>query len=567
MTITTNLQKRLALAMCLALVVALPAAAQIDPLSDEMVQLARQLEGTAAAPDDGELGLPQAGVDPEAPVNLLRSALADVEALLAAADARTQFPLSVAVRSLTVAWRAFVAGSDDLSHLGATVDGMHAAAVALNGAAQRGSRGGDAAIVALQDKLGRIAARMAGDIIHTAERAGVGPEVLAPLNRQMYLAQSGRRRGRIAPAVSRFGKTVKQGAGALTFDVARFEQNIKDALAGQTVGHAFSISYLGQLYQGGESFGPARTTADAPALDQSPSKEMHVASVSKLLTAVVTLRLLDEKGLTPDTPVAPYLPSDWVLGEGVDELTFRDFMTHTSGFGQKGAGSAYADLRTALAQDVQGPVMCGNNNVGPTGFCYNNGNFGLMRVLVAGLLGIDMGTQYDEFDGGSFTAAAFLIYAQQVYESIGVEIDCTSNDATPTIQYNLPDGGAQGYLEPNRQLICGGIGWFISSNELAAVMVNLRQTENLLSAEMRATMQEGFLGLMDPANYGSPSGAFGVYPMHGGDWNHGAGEAHACAVAFPIKVEVGLVINSERGAIPHQCTVLRDAFDQAWVAK
>jgi hypothetical protein len=61
-------------------------------------------------------------------------------------------------------------------------------------------------------------------------------------------------------------------------------------------------------------------------------------------------------------------------------------------------------------------------------------------------------------------------------------------------------------------------------------------------------------------------GAFGAYYMHGGDWYHGAGELHSCVMAFPITVEASLVINSARGAIPYQCSLLQSAFDNACVA-
>ena len=165
----------------------------------------------------------------------------------------------------------------------------------------------------------------------------------------------------------------------------------------------------------------------------------------------------------------------------------------------------------------------------------------------------------------SLAAAVFILYAQQIYESIGVEVNCTPNDDTPTVQYEFPDTGVAAYVEPNRQLLCGGYGWFISSNELANVLTNLRNTENLLSTESRATMQEGFLGFMDPANYGFIGGTFGVYSMHGGDWFHSSGDLHACVVAFPIQVEVGLVINSGLGGGSYQCAVLQTAFDNAWV--
>lgn len=173
-------------------------------------------------------------------------------------------------------------------------------------------------------------------------------------------------------------------------------------------------------------------------------------------------------------------------------------MKHRSGFGQINAASDYQSLKTAIATDV-----------GNTSFLYKNANYGLMRVLVAGLMGIDP-VDYPEFDAAVLTASAFLIKAQEIYNPIGVDIDCTFNDATPTVQYNFPDDGSPGYLEPNQQLICGGVGWFISSNELAAVLTHLRNTENLLSVGARAMMQEEFLGYMDPANYDFVSGDFGL---------------------------------------------------------
>ena len=42
------------------------------------------------------------------------------------------------------------------------------------------------------------------------------------------------------------------------------------------------------------------------------------------------------------------------------------------------------------------------------------------------------------------------------------------------------------------------------------MLTNLRNTTNLLSAAARTAMQEGFLGFMDPANYGFIGGVFGL---------------------------------------------------------
>lgn len=528
--------------------------AQATQLPAELVSLARQLELVPLADDSGDdTPVPTPG-DEGLPAIGLRLALIEMKRPQASADRKTERLLRMATESVQEAWHHYASGSPDLSHLGKSADALLQAQVYLKQAAFRTRKASRGDIKRIQATLSSLAGRMAGDALRLAEKAGVSDRLLSAAQDRLMLGEIAARKGNHTVAVSHFGDALKLAADTITFDVALFEQNITSALAGQTTGHAFSIAYLGQLYQGGESSGLARTAADPPSTAQSPGKEMHVASVSKTLTTIVTLHLLDEQGLTPDALIAPYLPSNWVLGDGVDQLRFRDFMTHTSGFGQINAGNDYESLRTAIATDVASQS-----------FSYKNANFGLMRVLVAGLQGIDP-VDYGEFDAGTLTTAAFILYAQFLYSSIGVDINCAPNDATPTIQYKFPDDGTPGYVEPDRQLSCGGFGWFISSNELAAVLTNLRNTENLLSASARTAMQEGFLGFMDPANHGSIDvGALGVNYVHGGDWFHSSGELHSCVVAFPITVEVSLVINSARGAISSQCSLLQSAFNDAWV--
>jgi len=538
--------------------IAAPAAAQDPPrLPDEVRELMAELEGVSVVADDADVSPPQQRPDPGAPVNVLRAALADLDDLAAASTPRSERPLRSALRHLESGWQTFSAGSDDLSHLGATADALHRAQLDLAAAERLADRATQARIADLRSRLAGASARMAGAVLQRALAVQSQPGRLTAAQQRHRLAELALGRGDYALASAHFGGALKLAANTVKFDVALFEQNIKDALASQTVGHAFSIAFKGQLYQGGESAGLARTAADAPQTSQSPAKAMHVASVSKPLTTIVTLRALQAKGLTPDALVAPYLPGNWIRGAGVNSLTFRDFLTHQSGFGQIGAGSSYNDLRTAIATPV-----------GSKSFSYSNANFGLMRVLLHRLIaGWDPAAFWPVLDPDNVTTATFLTVAQSLFSSVDVDVDCRSTDAAPTIQYNLPHGGLSGYLEPDRRKQCGGFGWFISSNDLAAVLANLRLSENLLSAPMRSAMESGFLGYMDPLNYGWIGGDFGTYYMHGGDWFHSSGEAHTCAVAFPIQVQVGLVINSERGAaMPYQCVVLQDAFDDAWVA-
>src|SRR5579884_1260980 len=58
----------------------------------------------------------------------------------------------------------------------------------------------------------------------------------------------------------------------------------------------------------------------------TPDVRMHIASCSKLVTAIAITKLLDERKLTFDTKIAPYLPSYWTKGPGVDHVTFANLL-------------------------------------------------------------------------------------------------------------------------------------------------------------------------------------------------------------------------------------------------
>ncbi len=536
-----------------------PVVSESGKLSPELLQMIQRMQKAPAVDERDDSKPPAPGTpDALAPGVGLPAAIARLETLLRSATGPQSAAIANALIELRLAQSTLHAGSEQLSFNYAKVTYGHV----KNAQSQLKLASGAAtakplntALAEIQRNLTLIAQRSAKGILDTARRAGVSSDRLASAEVSFQRGQAALSTLAYGVATGHFGDSLGFAANTITFDVDLFEQNIIDALDDQTVGYAFSITFNGQTHNGGHADGLARTAYDMPVTLQSPNKDMHVASVSKTLTTIVTLHVLDALGLTPDEPVAPYLPSDWSLGAGVSDLTFKDFMTHRTGFQQQEvSGSSYASLRALIEEDVD-----------DDSFAYDNDNFGLLRVAVAGLLGVDP-VEHGEFAPDSLTASVFLLEAQFLYNSVGVSVDCKATDAYPTIQYRFPDPGASGYDEPDRSLSCGGFGWFISANELAGVMSTLRNTEQLMSSQMREQMQDGFLGFMNPANgYGSPNGEFGVYYTHGGDWYHGSGQLHSCFMIFPIVVEASLLINSERGAMAYQCDVLRDAFDNAWV--
>ncbi len=545
-------------AVVLALTLSATAQAQVTP---EMERLAHQLELQKPL-KDGRGEPVKSPTDASAPAVVLPEQMDVLQNLLAKAKPRLAVPLRVALASVESGWTAFRDGSGDLSlsHLDASLKALGDAQRSLADAIAIAKDSTAVRLREVQRNLSVAAQRVAHDVNGQAHAAGVSEGRLSQADAQIAAGDAAHARGDYVGASGPFAAGLSLSANTIVFNVDRFEANIHSAYDSQSVGNSYAISLGGQLHSEGKS-GVARTAADGGALSQSPTKEMHVASVSKSITAIVMMKLLADKGLSADTLVAPYLPSDWVRGKGVELLSFKSFMTHQSGIDQNGVkGSDYASLREVIAKDV-----------GSKSFNYNNANYGMLRVLAAGVMGIDP-VNFTEFDPGSLTAAAFIIEAQTLYSGIGVSVDCGPNDEKPTVQYRFPDTGKAGYAEPARGLTCGGYGWHISAREITNVMAHLRYTSELVPAASFAEMKSKYLGLMDPARYGSfVNGKFGVYLGHGGDWDHGSGGLDACYLMFPIVVESAVLINSSGGKYGasgvYQCTALKEAFDSAWVAK
>ncbi|GAA2634994.1 serine hydrolase [Paractinoplanes durhamensis] len=353
------------------------------------------------------------------------------------------------------------------------------------------------------------------------------------------------------------------GSPGKTFDMDWFERNLRAALTGKTVGYAYAIGKAGQLdRQAG--VGSARVAPDSP-LAQSASKVMTVASISKPVTAAATLRLLEQKGISVDSAIGPWLPAAWKRGTGVDAITFRDLMTHRSGLlqnfqtatgttGGKSTGS-WDNIRIAVGQ-----------NLGSKSYKYANMNFSIFRILVPKIAyGVDLSKLYDapppnvtpaQID--YLTGIVFLGYLKPVLALAGAPVSCNSSDPAPTKLYAFPTGGQAGWGPADYVASCGGFGYNMSANGIASFISHVRYTTTLVSASARSLMVDGGLGLK------SYSGKYGTYHGHGAVWAMSGGRGmRGCVMSFSIKVDVALLVNS-RGAYPQPCTIALQAFDNAW---
>jgi len=149
---------------------------------------------------------------------------------------------------------------------------------------------------------------------------------------------------------------------------AKLSANIANTLNNKVVGYVAIVGGIPSAFGG-----QARTAADPPAFAMLPDLQTNLASVSKTLTTVRVLQSLKANGLTIDSKIAPFLYSDWVQGPNIGKLTFRDMLTHRSGFRQDCGGNktTFAALKAQIATGVTTANMAVPS--------YNNCNFAIFR--------------------------------------------------------------------------------------------------------------------------------------------------------------------------------------------
>lgn len=195
---------------------------------------------------------------------------------------------------------------------------------------------------------------------------------------------------------------------------------------------------------------------------------MHVASVSKLITAMAMTRLLHSHGISPDARLSPWLPKYWHKGTGVDQLTFRHLLTHTSGL---------VLLDQAGPSDFQ--FMKDQIAIGTVGKAgYRNLNFGLCRILIST---IDAPYLFNMIGPGATDAywdlTTIRYYSRYVNEHVFAPAGVAS-----TLDHTWANALAYPYPanEPGRNsgdlsTMSGCVAWHLSVDDLLRVMAAFRR--------------------------------------------------------------------------------------------
>ena len=100
-----------------------------------------------------------------------------------------------------------------------------------------------------------------------------------------------------------------------SLNVATFQVALDNALKNVVAG------YVAQLRQSGRSCSPTHgNTPNVRKMQRAvePDVQMHVASVSKLMTAMAMTVLFRDNNISPDAKIIDYLPNYWEKGSNIE---------------------------------------------------------------------------------------------------------------------------------------------------------------------------------------------------------------------------------------------------------
>lgn len=289
---------------------------------------------------------------------------------------------------------------------------------------------------------------------------------------------------------------------------------------------------------------------------------MHVASVSKLMTAIVATKMLHDSGRSFDTKIGAFLPDYWDQPTSSADVTFRHLLTHQAGF------TIYDGDFLSFKQQIEQGASPG------TGAGYTNGSFSLVRVLTATLTNavnpswyfdVDLPIDVSALNDALWdikTQEAFLNYAQaKVFTPAGVAGVGSKPGNVGAYGYSGKTD-KQGWNSGDVSGQLGGAGFRLSVNDLLNVMGTFRRKGTIVPASKAKEAIEARLGLDQAID--TPAGK--MYNKNG-RWQTGSSasaDTEQSVVYFmPDNIEVAVLVNSWIGS---EQASLRGTITNAYLA-
>ena len=322
-------------------------------------------------------------------------------------------------------------------------------------------------------------------------------------------------------------------------DLGAFGIAINTILKDIVAGYMLEVRRNGRLVHTG-SWGWAQTPADA-AEGWTGDTRMHVASVSKFLTAVGLAKALKAEGISYDDGIAAYLPAHWSRGANIDKITFRNLLQHESGFSV--TGTNYPIMKESVAAGVE--------DIGTRH--YANMNFGLCRILIPVVLG-SVGKSATfmrdaSMNDQAWDAVTLLHYKQYMQDSVFTPAGVANASFAPAagrrnaLAYPIPFDGIKGGNSGDLATIAGGVGWRLSTKELLSVMHHVRRRNTIIPSQDAQRLLDNEFGI------GGEATPVGTVFAKNGRWNVGDGRWEEAVSLFCLQaMEIALFVNSPIGS-------------------
>jgi CubicO group peptidase (beta-lactamase class C family) len=344
--------------------------------------------------------------------------------------------------------------------------------------------------------------------------------------------------------------------GTPTLNLGAFGLKIHKALKDSAAGYMLQVRQNGALVHTGV-WNWAQTPTDL-GQGWSEATRMHVASVSKFLTAVALVKALDAKGVSYDAKIIGYLPTYWTKGPNIDQITFRHLLTHRSGLSPTSSATDSASMKSKVAAGV--------SSVGTA--AYANMNFGLMRILIPIINGsVSKGTKYSDLsflNDLTWDAVTIKYYKQYMQDKVFTPAGVVLAGFAPTFYFKnaLAYKSAYalntevGWNSGDLATVAGGAGWRLSTKELLSVMNHVRRKNTIISAAKAQYMLDNYFGIDQVIS--TPAGK--IYNKNGG-WGKYGRKEQCVAYFLPNGMELALFVDSPIGFGDRSLrTLVKDAF-------
>jgi hypothetical protein len=318
-------------------------------------------------------------------------------------------------------------------------------------------------------------------------------------------------------------------------NVNNFQAGLNDAL-GASEGYCWQLRQHGamiaeQSYKFSQTYDIFGFALNLPWTYDTP---MHIASLSKTITAIAMTKLLNGLGIAFGTAISPYLPTYWSQGPDINLITFSDLLTHTSGLTSD--ATDYESMKAAIATGV---TTHGT-------YKYANMNFSLCRILLAVLNGnISVNFMFPPFLSGLIdplwdliTIDAFQGYvATSVFTPAGSAAHLVHQEGD-ALAYDYPTNpGEIGWNDGDLTTTSGAAGWHMSVNQLLDVMGTFRRAGTIVTTQLAQTMlDDGFA-----VDWTEGTTAGGSYYAKNGLWENGNGQLEQ-GVSFYLPQDMELVV-------------------------